>query len=134
MFRLTFFIAAPLAIAIIAAGGAAAQEAEQADQRLAAMTRRAQSLKIVYPELPDRAVPKLSPQPVLRCSDPTREEEDGAVWLWLDGSRPVAGLCVIHKRGKWNYELVSLTEEPLAVSGRPTWEWQPTIRCSVPSA
>src|SRR5688500_18200020 len=110
---------------ILVGGQATAQESENSDSRLEAMTRRAGTLKIAFATAPDVPPPQLSKQPVLRCGDPTREGEDGAVWLWLEGSRPVAGLCVLHKRGKWNYELVSLTDEPLEVTGRPTWSWKP---------
>ena len=48
-----------------------------------------------WPDDPDRPVPALLKTPVLRCNDPTRAEVDGAVWLWLDGKRPVTAMCLI---------------------------------------
>lgn len=106
---------------------AAAQEgpAADADTRMAAMTRRAGLLQMAYADDPQRSPPRLLKTPVLRCNDPTREEMDGAVWLWLDGERPVAGLCLLYyATGKWNYEHVALADEALVVTGRPAWEWR----------
>jgi hypothetical protein len=62
----------------------------------------------------------------LRTNDLTRNEVDGALWLWLDGQRPVAVLgMTYYASAKWNYENVSLTDESLKLSGRPSWTWQP---------
>jgi hypothetical protein len=92
---------------------------------LAAMCKRADTLKLAFPHAAERSA-KLLETPVLRCNDPTREEMDGAVWLWLEGKRPVAAVCLLfYKKGRWNYELVSLTDEAVEVTGRPAWTWQP---------
>jgi hypothetical protein len=92
--------------------------------RLNQLVERAETLKIEFAESSDRR-PQLLKSPVLRCNDPTREEVDGALWLWLDGKRPVAALCVLrYANGKWNYEHVSLTDEAISVTGRPAWSWQ----------
>src|SRR5438552_1468878 len=83
---------------------------EQATRR-AAMLLRAGKLKLEYPDMPDRQAPALSKSPVLRTNDPTRNELDGALWLWLDGQRPVAALTVTYyATRKWNYENVTLTD------------------------
>lgn len=105
------------------------QDAAAAETRLEAMSRRAGTLKLVFDENAERTPPELSKAPVLRCNDPTREEVDGALWLWLDGPRPVAGLCVLfYAKGKWNYELTSLTDEALQLTGRPDWLWHPAAK------
>jgi len=94
--------------------------------RRAAMVQRAGTLKMQYAAMPERAGPSLMKSPVLRTNDPTRGEGDGALWLWLDGQRPVAVLGMMYyETGKWNYENVSLTDEALELKGRPTWVWEP---------
>src|SRR5437762_12141148 len=95
-------------LALIATSSSSAQDtpAEKSESRLAAMGRRATQLKIRFADSPDRAPPELMQSPVLRTNDPTRNEVDGALWLWLDGKRPVAALGVMYyASGKWNYEL-----------------------------
>jgi hypothetical protein len=116
-----------LAVCLLAGGARAQEEAapEKARLSLEQLSGRAAALKLAFAEAPEGRAPQLTEAPIMRTSDVTREEEDGAVWLWLEGKRPVAGLCLIHKRGRWNYELVSLTDEALKVTGRPTWSWQP---------
>ncbi len=105
----------------------AAQDAPASDSRLDVLKRRAQTLAMAYPADPTRAVPALLKTPVLRCNDPTRDEMDGALWLWLERERPVAGLCILrYASGKWNYEHIALDDEAVAVTGRPDWSWRPT--------
>jgi hypothetical protein len=89
------------------------------------MTQRAELLKIRFSADEQRDPPRLLRSPILRCNDATREEEDGTVWLWTDGKRPVACLCLFLIRDQWTYEHTSLTDESLEVSGRPTWKWRP---------
>jgi hypothetical protein len=101
------------------------EEAAKPVPELEEFTRRASALKLVFAEAPEGRVPELLKSPILRSNDATREETDGAVWLWLEGKRPVAALCLINKRGRWNYEVLSLTDEGLKLTGRPTWTWQP---------
>jgi hypothetical protein len=110
---------------LLFAGSAQAQETEPSDARLEAMVRRTGLLKMSLPEDEKRPAPELSKSSVLRCNDPTREEVDGTVWLWLEGKRPLAALCLFLVREQWNYEHVSLCDEALKVTGRPDWAWQP---------
>src|SRR5882724_9044166 len=115
-----------LLVAMVAPTSAQEPTEDKAESRLAPMTRRAEQLKIRFADSADRAAPELMKSPVLRTNDPTRSEVDGAVWLWLDGKRPVAVLGVMYyASGKWNYELSSMTDEALEVAGRPTWTWKP---------
>jgi hypothetical protein len=93
---------------------------------LNAMMRRVGQLKMTYAADSGRARPELLTTPVLRCNDPTRDEQDGAVWLWTEDKRPVAALCVLlYASGKWNYENIALCDEALLVTGRPSWSWEP---------
>src|SRR4051812_24022066 len=63
---------------------------EKPEPRLVALAQRARDLKIKFADDSQRAPPQLMPSPVLRTNDATRSEVEGAVWLWLDGKRPVA--------------------------------------------
>jgi hypothetical protein len=76
----------PLSFSVAVRG----QESPKADVRLESMSRRAGLLKMTFPDHAKRRAPELSKSPVLRCNDPTREEVDGTVWLWVEGKRPVA--------------------------------------------
>jgi hypothetical protein len=107
------------------AAALSAQEETPADAPLEAMTSRAATLKMSWGAEASHPAPELWKTPVLRCSDPTRDETDGAVWLWLDGKRPVAALCLLlYASGKWNYEHIALADDALTVTGRPAWTWQ----------
>jgi len=114
-------IIAPLALAVVTD----ATEPSAQDVRLKAMTQRALSLKMEFVADNVRRPPELVQSPILRCNDPTREEEDGTVWLWRDGKHPVACLCLFFIRDQWTFEHVSLSGEVLKVSGRPKWSWTP---------
>jgi hypothetical protein len=115
---------------VVIAQGVVAQEQQELNEqqaaRRAAMIRLAGTLKLEYPGAEGRKLPELLKSPVLRTNDPTRDEVDGALWLWLDGERPVSALgMTYYASGKWNYECVSLIDEALQLTGRPGWSWQP---------
>ncbi len=76
----------------------------------------------------DRPKPQLLKSPLLRMTDPTRQETDGALWLWQSGSRLVAVLCLFFSPEQWSYEHVSLTDHALEVTGRPAWTWKPVAK------
>jgi hypothetical protein len=125
--RRTNWLSVALAAGVLfGAAPLAAQELLPAEMRLEAMAKRASLLRMAFADEPNRKPPELLKSAVLRASDPTREEIDGAVWLWLDGKRPTAALCLLlYPSGKWNYEHVALVDESLAVTGRDTWSWRP---------
>jgi hypothetical protein len=126
MTRAVGLLRAAITLALAWTTPLAAQDAPAVDSRVEPLTRRASLLKMAYPGDTKRAAPELLTTPVLRCNDPTRDEMDGALWLWLEGKRPVAGLCVLlYASGKWNYEHIALTDDAVAVTGRPGWSWQP---------
>jgi hypothetical protein len=105
---------------------AAGQEAAKPETTSAALAKRAASLTMSWPDHPQRKAPSLLTAPVLRCNDLTRDEVDGAVWLWLDDKRPIAAMCLLQfASGKWNYELVSLNHESMKVAGSAAWTWEP---------
>lgn len=92
----------------------------------AELTKRASTLMMSWQEDGKRPEPTLLKTPVLRCNDLTRDEVDGALWLWLEGKRPIAAMCLLQfGSGKWNYEFVSLTDDGVTVTGRPGWKWEP---------
>jgi hypothetical protein len=114
-----------VALVLTLAKATDAAEPSDAEARLKAMMQRAASLKIEFAADKVRKPPELLPSPILRCNDPTREEEDGTVWLWADGKRPVACLCLFFIRDQWAFEHVALSGEALKVSGRSAWSWTP---------
>lgn len=68
----------------------------------------------------ERRVAQLADEPVLRYTDNTRRQDDGTVWIWQYGGRPVAviGIEFYPKRSrepKWLYEVVSLSPERIAL-------------------
>lgn len=68
---------------------------------------------------------ELHKTPLLRFSDPTRQEIDGALWLFREGSIPVALLGLTYYGDEWSYEHLSLTDRSLKVTGEESWKWQP---------
>ncbi len=118
-------VVGPVAVLVIV-GSLTAQETPIAESRLDALNKRAGMLAMGYPDQPERMAPQLLKTPVLRASDPTRDEMDGALWLWLEDQRPVAALCILqYASGKWNYENIALSDEAVAVTGRSGWSWRP---------
>ena len=114
------------ALLLLAASACGQEKGELQEKRRLAMTMRAGTVKLHYQGMPERVSPVLMKAPVLKTNDATRGEVDGALWLWLDGQRPVAAMCITYyDSGKWNYENVTLTDEALALSGRPGWVWEP---------
>jgi len=94
-------------------------------QLLPAITERADRLTMKFGEGKRTAPIKLTKAPVLRTGDPSRNIDDGAMWLWLDGEQPVAALCVWVRRGVWYSENASLCDDALEATGWPGSSWQP---------
>ena len=79
---------------------------------------------------PDAKSPQpLTSEPVLRYSNPEREigSLDGATYLWLDGTRPIAAVSFsIRKLNNAAYrECTSLTSVPLQCRADETAVWSP---------
>jgi hypothetical protein len=49
---------------------------------------------------------------------------DGALWLWLDGERPIAAIGIWNRGSLWYSENSSLTDEAFHVSGWPSATWR----------
>lgn len=117
------------AMAIVASARSFAAEPDLAsprDARLEAMRQRAESLSLTAGAEPEPY--RIKPVPLLRYNDATNTTTDGTLWLWEVKNRPTAALCLFmdSRDGfQWNYELVSLSAEPLHIEGRPKWIWNP---------
>ncbi|MDR3636299.1 MAG: hypothetical protein P4L84_21025 [Isosphaeraceae bacterium] len=70
---------------------------------------------------------ELSREPLLRWSDPTRENSDGSLWAFGISGRPIAIVAVEfypnHRLGEaWAHEFVSLSTGPIEVDGGTGFE------------
>lgn len=124
------FAQSAVCLAALVTCPASAQSDDPAgDIRLDAMRDRARSLQLAFEDRPEQIT--VEPAPVFRYSAPERTTTDGTLWVWMHNGRPVALLCLFldpREGFSWNYELVSLTEQPFRVSGRPGWSWRPARR------
>ena len=129
MQRLLWLLVATCLMSPICAEQSAPSQDADSTERLEAMTTRANLLRAEFTDRESRNNRfKLVPQPILRYSDPARQDTDGTVWVFADGEPPVALVCLFVKPDRtkeWNYEFVSLIDQPLRVSGRPRWSWTP---------
>jgi hypothetical protein len=101
---------------------------EKSDENLQAMTTRAKLLRAEFADESDPQPLSLVEKPLLRYDAPAGIEVDGTLWLWTRDEKPVATVCVFLGRppaARWTYELSSLSNRPLRVTGRPGWRWQP---------
>jgi beta-lactamase regulating signal transducer with metallopeptidase domain len=116
-------------------------------ERLQEMERRAGALKAVRISDGTRAPLELAPAPLLRYRDPERAYCEDTLWAWGRKGRPAALLTLMQfpppsplpspppaGEGKgegaggnrpWAYELVSLSDGPLAVEAPDGWKWAP---------
>jgi len=62
-------------------------------------------------------------RPVMRTGN-KEGNPDGAVWLWLDGQRPVGALCVWNRGPLWYSENTAIVGEVLEVTGWPNATWR----------
>jgi hypothetical protein len=102
--------------------GPAAKDADRAN-RLAEMKQIAGSFQaVVIDEGTHTPVPQLR-EPLYRWSDPTRENNDGALWAWRAAGRPIAIMAIeLYPQDKafgtvWAIEFVSLSTGPIKVEG-----------------
>jgi hypothetical protein len=95
-------------------------------ERLAAMKRMAARYEITAGE---EGKPKLqlSEEPVLRWSNPERNNGDGGLFLFTDKGRPQVALTIYltEDRKAWNHEFQSLAEQPLVAKKGQATAWAP---------
>ena len=102
-------------------------EEESADRNLKEMRARAENLNLEFADEADPQPLSLVAEPILRYGDPARIDVDGTLWIWERDGRPIAIAAIWEGRppaAKWSYELTSLTDRPLKMTGRP-WTWEP---------
>lgn len=119
---------AAVIFAIVLSGADDSTTTEESEQRLSEMTKRVNLLRAEFADVEKDSKLDVSKKPIFRYSDPARIDTDGTLWLWTADERPVACLCVFMARppsAKWTYELTSLSDRPLTMSGRPRWTWKP---------
>jgi hypothetical protein len=121
------FRSAPIIVFCLSGSLSFADDTESARQeRLAAMRQRAEALQLKIGEQSD--LRRVGKEPLFRYSDPARTTTDGTLWLWTQAEQPIAAVCLFNDSREgflWNYELVSLSDSPLFVDGRPGWNWRP---------
>lgn len=96
--------------------------ADDAVARAREMKRLVQPLKGFKIEKDKRAPVELLEEPLVRWSDPTRENGDGSLWAFGRTGRPIAVVAVElyphHERGElWAHEFVSLSTGRIEVDG-----------------
>jgi hypothetical protein len=115
-----------LPVSAVAADPPTAEE-EHAKQNLKEMKARVEGLKLEFAEKPDAQPLSLLTKPILRYGDPARIDADGTLWIWERDGQPLAVAAVWEGRppaAKWTYELTSLADRPMKMTGRP-WTWLP---------
>jgi hypothetical protein len=112
--RLTFAIAA-LALTLGGSGRSAiAQDpappaAKKWDERLAEMKEVVRSLTVVAIDDKGKETPAtLSEEPLHRWTDPTRDFDGGALWVWRASGRPVA-IVGVELYTMWSLEFAAIT-------------------------
>ncbi|MBI3463410.1 MAG: hypothetical protein HY000_10175 [Planctomycetes bacterium] len=122
----------PLALVWASLGQAPADTAAEAggQERMHFFRENASQFALYRPDA-QQPLP-LRPEPVLRYSNPEREtgSTDGATFLWLDGTRPVAVISLSIRRPNDNvyYECTSLCATPLDCRRNASSLWAPTPR------
>ncbi|HET6881853.1 MAG TPA: hypothetical protein VFI31_16935 [Pirellulales bacterium] len=107
-------------------------ETRRAD-RLETMREIVGGIKLESGEGDDRAALELSPEPLLRYSDPPHESlEDATVWIWRRGERPAAMLKLefyprLDRGPTWSFCWTSLSGRPLdgQMEGGRSWTSRP---------
>jgi hypothetical protein len=98
------------------------EEVERAKQ-LGEMTQIVRGLRAyVIDEQGNRAPATITPEPLHRWTDPTRDFSVGALWAWRHAGRPVAIIALELYGKSWSYEFVSLSTSRLtADDGQLHW-------------
>jgi hypothetical protein len=67
----------------------------------------------------------LTPDPVLRWSNPVAQEEDAGLFLWTRQGRPEAAAQFFVRKNLWMHEFQSLSERPFTVEWNGQTIWAP---------
>ena len=106
------------------------QDPEGSAKRLEELKRAAAEYRITLDSEPPRPL-ALKPEPVLRWTNPLRQTDDGAVFLWLSEGRPeVAASFYRHRRDevfREDHEFQSLATSPLRATRGGVEVWSPPI-------
>lgn len=116
--------AAALGLAVI--GQAEPAEASESAAAIASFAKEAAAYDIRLSTSPAEAL-QIMPAPLLKWSNPARNSEDGAVFLWLKDGRPEAiGSVFTYRRNKVNkkHEFHSLATAPLSATFRGIQAWK----------
>lgn len=106
---------------------AVAEEAAQRDQLFAQLTQLVPDYMLQPQTEAGRTEPfQLVQEPILRWSNPVRQTQDGAVFLWHDTERPAVIMCAFWRSGsdvQIMHEFQSLYPETLTgtLTGRTVW-------------
>lgn len=94
--------------------------------RLEFMRQKLDEFVLTTETEPDDPLPHTN-EPVLRFSNPVRNSfSDGAIFLWLDGERPVAAASLfIRYNGDFGFDLTSMTDKPLQCLREGQVLWAP---------
>lgn len=131
-------LALSFAIAPIAISSLVAQELPESPEsganaeHLKILSARVSRLSMTYTSSRKATELQLLEHPVMRTGN-KEGNPDGAVWLWLDGKRPVAAQCIWNRGPLWYSENSSLVDDLLEVTGWPkaTWHAPGTGRTSL---
>jgi hypothetical protein len=97
-------------------------------ERLRFMREKAETFALYRQESPDLSL-SLKEEPVLRFSNPERDGGtwDGATFLWLEGTRPVAAICfgIRHPNNAVFREQTSFSSTPLVCRKSGVIAWAP---------
>jgi len=102
-----------------------ANESQANEEHLKTLAARVGRLSMRYATSHKPAALQLFEHPVMRTGN-KEGNRDGGVWLWLDGKRPVAALCVWNRGPLWYSENSALVEDALEVTGWPKAAWHST--------
>ena len=92
-------------------------------QKLDEMKQVARAFQVaVIDDQGARTPATMTPEPLHRWTDPTREFSGGALWAWRSSGRPVAIYGIELYGQSWSHEFVSLSTRKLrADDGRTQW-------------
>jgi hypothetical protein len=110
--------------------GDSEQAKKERAARLEFMRRSAASLVVKTKSAAEYNITEIVEAPLLHYTNPGGETLDATIWAWGRRGRPVALASISQERSvagieKWSCEMVSLSERPLRLEGKPGWQWVP---------